>query len=248
MKKLAMAAIAVAGLSIFSISTVQAQTRLGDLSEAREIRSDVPAGWDYDPYNQFTSLECERARGMWAPSRNGRILVCWLPRNGSGQLVTPYSPSVQPERPVRYDAAHVTIPEGLPASMCFYADHGRGCVSGETYFLNLVQEHGTGARAYARFRDDVEAMYRACGRLDVRLEEPRDRDRERRRYGYRYRGSGGGFSVRHDYERRIDEEHLTPDQVMYRQLLVLRGEGEAVCDVFRRQYEATNGFRAVRFG
>jgi hypothetical protein len=261
MKNLAIAALAALGLSI-TFSNAHAQDgrppmRISDIvtvaptqpapRPAAVSQNGVPAGWDYDPNVPFTTLECERARGVWAPSRNGRILVCWLPRNGGGQLVTPYSPSVQPVRTVRYDVQDVMIPQGLPASMCSYADHGRGCTSGETYYLDLVAEFGTGARAYARFRDDVEAMYRACGRLDVRLEEPDERDEVRRSYGFRYSGGGGGYRVNQRYERRSEEEILTPDQIMYRQLTVLRGEGAAVCEVFRQQYQDTNGFRTVRF-
>ena len=259
MKKSVIAAVAALGLSIFSNSALaqdgRPPIRISDIVGPSEPapraavvpQNGVPVGWDYDPYNAFTTLECERARGVWAPSRNGRILVCWLPRNSSGQLVTPYSPSVVPAQPVRHDVRDVVIPEGLPASMCSYADHGRGCTSGESYYLDLVAAHGTGVRAYAQLRNDVEAMFRACGRLDVRLEEPRERDRVRRGNGFRYSGGGGGYRVNQYYQRRSEEEILTPDQIMYRQLTVLRGEGAAVCQVFREQYEASNGFRAVRF-
>ena len=258
MKKSVIAAVAALGLSIFSNNAhaQEAPIRISDivgpsqpaLRAAVVPQNGVPAGWDYDPNVPFTPLQCQRARGEWRPGRRDPSqLFCWLPRNADGQLVTPYSPSVQPVRPVRYDTRDVVIPQGLPASMCSYADHGRGCTSGETYYLDLVAEHGTGARAYAQFRDDVEAMFRACGRLDVRLEEPRDRDRVRRSHGYSYSGGGGGYRVRQRYERRAEEEILTPDQIMYRQLTVLRGEGEAVCEVFREQYRDSNAFRNVRF-
>ena len=241
MRTLLLALATILGLFIFS-SPAAAQTRLADWSPTQEPAQQIPAGWDYNPNVQFTTQLCTTAGGIWAPSRNGRVLVCWLPRREDGQLMTPWSESVTPEPVRRY--AVTSAPQGtLPRRLCGFVARAQACRPGELWYREVMAEHGPDEGRYVLL-EMIEDQYVSCGGIPP-AERPRERARTRSRHGFSYYGRSGGLATRHSYTSTYEARPETDSERLYAIDRPRVEQAEHHCRGFMDEYDDHDGFRSA---